>query len=564
MSILEVRDLVVDIPTEDGPVHAVKNVSFDVQEGEFFGIVGESGSGKSVLVQSAMGLIPAAKTSGEVRFRGENLLTLGAEQLRRKRGKEISMVFQDPLSSLHPQYTIGWQIVEQIQAHEKVSKQAAKARAIELLNKVHIPDAATRFDAYPHQFSGGMRQRVMIAMSLSLGPALIIADEPTTALDSTVQAQILDLLAEMQRDMGATVLMISHDLGVMASVADRVMVMYQGNQMEIGESAELFSNPQDPYTVSLIESSSFSKGTRGAQAARETAAAEGPAADDAAAPQPAEHIVEVRDISLSFKQKRGQERTVLDDISLEVKRGETLGLVGESGCGKTTLARTIAGLILPSSGEVIFDGRDISEVKGKAWREQRKKVQVVFQDPFGSLNPKRRVGSIIGDPFRIHGVASGKDRQRRVQELLEQVGLNPEHYNRFPSQFSGGQRQRIGIARAIALKPELVILDEPVSALDVTVQAQVLSLLDDLQRDLGLTYLFISHDLAVVRHMCDRIAVMEGGRIIELGDPESMYTNPQQPFTKKLLAAAYLDLPHREGAGAADIVAQMAAEEAAL
>ena len=564
MSILEVRDLVVDIPTEDGPVHAVKNVSFDVQEGEFFGIVGESGSGKSVLVQSAMGLIPAAKTSGEVRFRGENLLTLGAEQLRRKRGKEISMVFQDPLSSLHPQYTIGWQIVEQIQAHEKVSKQAAKARAIELLTKVHIPDAATRFDAYPHQFSGGMRQRVMIAMSLSLGPALIIADEPTTALDSTVQAQILDLLAEMQRDMGATVLMISHDLGVMASVADRVMVMYQGNQMEIGESAELFSNPQDPYTVSLIESSSFSKGTRGAQAAREAAAAEGLAADDAAAPQPAEHIVEVRDISLSFKQKRGQERTVLDNISLEVKRGETLGLVGESGCGKTTLARTIAGLILPSSGEVIFDGRDISEVKGKAWREQRKKVQVVFQDPFGSLNPKRRVGSIIGDPFRIHGVASGKDRQRRVQELLEQVGLNPEHYNRFPSQFSGGQRQRIGIARAIALKPELVILDEPVSALDVTVQAQVLSLLDDLQRDLGLTYLFISHDLAVVRHMCDRIAVMEGGRIIELGDPESMYTNPQQPFTKKLLAAAYLDLPHREGAGAADIVAQMAAEEASL
>ncbi len=563
MSILEVRDLVVDIPTEDGPVHAVKNVSFDVREGEFFGIVGESGSGKSVLVQSAMGLIPSAKTSGEVRFRGENLLTLGAEQLRRKRGKEISMVFQDPLSSLHPQYTIGWQIVEQIQAHEKVSKQAAKARAIELLTKVHIPDAATRFDAYPHQFSGGMRQRVMIAMSLSLGPALIIADEPTTALDSTVQAQILDLLAEMQRDMGATVLMISHDLGVMASVADRVMVMYQGNQMEIGASAELFSNPQDPYTISLIESSSFSKGTRGAQAARAAATVEDTATEHDAKTKPAEHIVEVRDISLSFKQKRGQERTVLDNISLEVKRGETLGLVGESGCGKTTLARTIAGLILPSSGEVIFDGRDISEVKGKAWREQRKKVQVVFQDPFGSLNPKRRVGSIVGDPFRIHGVASGKDRQRRVQELLEQVGLNPEHYNRFPSQFSGGQRQRIGIARAIALNPELVILDEPVSALDVTVQAQVLSLLDDLQRDLGLTYLFISHDLAVVRHMCDRIAVMEGGRIIELGDPESMYNNPQQPFTKKLLAAAYLDLPHREGAGAADIVAQLTAEEVA-
>lgn len=530
MTILEVRELVVDIPTEDGPVHAVKNVSFDVREGEFFGIVGESGSGKSVLVQSAMGLIPSAKTSGEVKFRGENLLRLSGEQLRRKRGREISMIFQDPLSSLHPQYTIGWQIVEQIRAHEKVSKQAAKARAIELLGKVRIPEPEKRFDAYPHQFSGGMRQRVMIAMSLSLGPSLIIADEPTTALDSTVQAQILDLLAEMREDTGATVLMISHDLGVMASVADRVMVMYQGEKMELGDSAEVFARPQHPYTKSLIESSSFSKDAR--------------TASHVPGIELSDNIVEAKDITLSFKQRGGDERTVLDNISLEVRRGETLGLVGESGCGKTTLARTIAGLIHPSSGTVTFNGQDISEVKGKAWRDQRKKVQVVFQDPFGSLNPKRRVGSIVGDPFRIHGVASGRERQRRVQELLEQVGLNPEHYNRFPSQFSGGQRQRIGIARAIALNPELVILDEPVSALDVTVQAQVLALLDELQRELGLTYLFISHDLAVVRHMCDRIAVMEGGRIIELGDPESMYANPQQPFTKKLLAAAYLDLPH--------------------
>ncbi|MDR5701556.1 ABC transporter ATP-binding protein [Agromyces aerolatus] len=528
MSILEVNDLVVDIPTEAGDVHAVKGVSFEVEEGEFFGIVGESGSGKSVLVQSVMGLIPQARTGGSVRFQGEDLLRLSPDQLRRKRGKDISMIFQDPLSSLHPQYTVGWQIVEQIRAHEKVSKQAAKARAIELLEKVHIPDAASRFDAYPHQFSGGMRQRVMIAMSLSLGSALIIADEPTTALDSTVQAQILHLLGEMRQDFGATVLMISHDLGVMSSVADRVMVMHRGEQVEIGESAEVFERPQDPYTISLIESSSFTQSERGAALGR---------AEDEAP----ETIAEVTGVNLSFTQRGGRERKVLDDIDLQVRRGETLGLVGESGCGKTTLARTIAGLVQPSSGTVRFEGRDLSQIKGAEWRRLRQRVQVVFQDPFSSLNPKRRIGSIIGDPLRIHGVGKPRERQRRVQELIELVGLDPDHYNRFPSQFSGGQRQRIGIARAIALNPDLVILDEPVSALDVTVQAQVLRLLDDLQRELGLTYLFISHDLSVVKHMCDRIAVMEGGKIIELEDSETIYRSPREPFTKKLLAAAFLE-----------------------
>lgn len=591
MAILDVRNLTIDIPTEDGAIHAVQDVSFSVREGEFFGIVGESGSGKSVLVQSVMGLIPSAKTSGEVIFQGENLLALSPDELRKKRGRDISMIFQDPLSSLHPQYTIGWQIVEQIRAHEKVSKEAAKSRAIELLEKVHIPDASSRFDTYPHQFSGGMRQRVMIAMSLSLGPALIIADEPTTALDSTVQAQILDLLGEMRQDFGATVLMISHDLGVLARVADRVMVMYGGQRLEIGESSNVLGSPAHPYTAGLLRSSSFNtapgtplipivgrppsllnpptgcvfrercpsafdkcterpplqKFDDGTESlcwlstpppepkATNTVAYSGPDATSGT-------IVEVKNLSLSFKQRRGVERQILDNISIEVKRGETLGLVGESGCGKTTLARAIAGLIKPSSGSIFFDGVDVSTLSDSEWRQMRKKVQVVFQDPFGSLNPKRRVGSIIGDPFRIHKVAKGKDRLARVQELMDLVGLNPEHYNRFPSQFSGGQRQRVGIARAIALNPELVILDEPVSALDVSIQAQVLNLLDDLQQKLGLTYLFISHDLAVVRHMCDRIAVMDAGRIIELGDANSVYTSPQQDFTKKLLAASIPDI----------------------
>ena len=532
MSILEVSRLRVDIPTENGTVHAVKDASFHVAEGEFFGIVGESGSGKSVLVQSVMGLIPNAVTSGSVLFEGEDLLTLSPERLRRRRGKEISMIFQDPLSSLHPQYTVGWQIVEQIRAHEKVSKQAAKARAIQLLEKVHIADAASRFDAYPHQFSGGMRQRVMIAMSLSLDPKLIIADEPTTALDSTVQAQILQLLGEMKQDFGATVLMISHDLSVMASVADRVMVMYHGEQVELGPSADVLRNPREQYTISLIESSSFTQSERQAPLGR--------TAENAGEPASAP-IAQVSDVSVSFSQRRGVERKVLDGISLEVRRGETLGLVGESGCGKTTLARTIAGLVKPSEGTVRFDGMDLSQVKGADWRRMRQRVQVVFQDPFSSLNPKRRIGSIVEDPLRIHGVGNARERRRRVLELLDQVGLDPAHYNRFPAQFSGGQRQRIGIARAIALNPELVILDEPVSALDVTVQAQVLQLLDDLQRDLGLTYLFISHDLAVVRHMCDRIAVMENGRIIELGDAETIYDSPREPFTKRLLAASFLE-----------------------
>lgn len=592
MSLLEVRDLHVSIPSEDGLVQAVRGVSFDVNAGEFFGIVGESGSGKSVLVQSIMGLVGNAQTKGSALFKGEDLLQLTSKELRSIRGREISMIFQDPLSSLHPQYTVGWQIAEQIKAHEKISQKAAMGRAVELLKRVRIPDAKNRSNAYPHQFSGGMRQRVMIAMGLALSPSLIIADEPTTALDSTVQAQVLDLLAEMRSEFGTTVLMISHDLGVMTKVADRVMVMYGGTRVEMGQTQGVLGQPAHPYTAGLLRSSAvgqepgsplvpipgrppslldpppgcpfrdrcpdamdiciekppvrfFDDGTSiSCWLEREPSKVVSQHSTSQAQVQHNDVLVSVEDLTLSFGQKKST-KTVLDGISLELKRGETLGLVGESGCGKTTLARAIAGLIEPSGGSIKFDGKTVGNLSRSEWIEMRKRVQLVFQDPFGSLNPKRRIGSIVGDPLRIHGVASGVDLRVRVNALLEQVGLDPAHANRFPSQFSGGQRQRIGIARALALNPELIILDEPVSALDVSVQAQVLNLLDDLQNELGLSYIFISHDLGVVRHVCDRIAVMENGKIIELGEPAAIYEDPQEEFTKRLLEAATMPVEHK-------------------
>jgi peptide/nickel transport system ATP-binding protein len=593
VTILEAKGLTVDIPTEDGVVHAVRNVSFSVRPGSLFGIAGESGSGKSVLTQAMTGLLANAEIGGEVLFEGRDLVGLPQEEMRRLRGGRIGMIFQDPLSSLHPFYTIGAQIAEMVHAHEKVSAAEARARVIDMLGKVGIPSPADRFDDYPHQFSGGMRQRVMIAMALILKPALVIADEPTTALDVTVQAQIVSLLDTMRRDFGTTVILITHDLGLLSSVADDVMVMYAGHRLEYGRAADVFRRPAHPYTAGLLRSTpaSYRPGTelapisgrppsllatpagcvfapRCAEALprcsseppplrlysdgveslcwlEEGAGKARPAAKTAAASVQAvaaEPVAEIEDVRLTYQIGSffGPKRSldVLKGIDLTIGRGETVGLVGESGCGKSTLARIVAGLTPATSGRVRVLGRDMGALDARQWREMRQQVQLVFQDPFGSLNPRRRVGAIIGDPFRLHGIASGEARRAKVRDLMEIVGLNPEHYNRFPSEFSGGQRQRIGIARALALNPGLIICDEPVSALDVSIQAQVLNLLRRLQRELGLTYLFISHDLSVVRHVCDRIAVMQGGRIVELETAERLFAAPQHPYTKTLLAAS--------------------------
>ncbi|AOF94266.1 ABC transporter ATP-binding protein [Sinorhizobium sp. RAC02] len=593
MTILEAKGLTVDIPTEDGVVHAVRNVSFSVRAGSLFGIAGESGSGKSVLTQAVTGLLANAEIGGEVLFEGRNLIGLPQEDMRRLRGGRIGMIFQDPLSSLHPFYTIGAQIAEVLHAHERVSAAEARARVVDMLGKVGIPSPKDRFDDYPHQFSGGMRQRVMIAMALILKPALVIADEPTTALDVTVQAQIVALLDTMRRDFGTTVILITHDLGLLSSVADDVMVMYAGHRLEYGRAADVFRQPTHPYTAGLLRSTpaSYRPGTdlapiggrppsllatpagcvfapRCAEAlprctleppplrlysdgveslcwleeaagkARPMAEAIAVAADVTVS----EPVAEIENVRLTYQAGSffGPKRSldVLKGIDLTIGRGETVGLVGESGCGKSTLARIVAGLVPATSGSVRVLGRDMGALDARQWREMRQHVQLVFQDPFGSLNPRRRVGAIIGDPFRLHGIASGEARRAKVRDLMEIVGLNPEHYNRFPSEFSGGQRQRIGIARALALNPGLIICDEPVSALDVSIQAQVLNLLRRLQREFGLTYLFISHDLSVVRHVCDRIAVMQDGRIVELATAERLFADPRHPYTKTLLSAS--------------------------
>ncbi len=535
--LVSVRDLRVGFATEGGLVQAVDGVSFDLAPGEVLAIVGESGSGKSVTAQTIVGLTRShnARIEGSVRLGDADLVAASDDELQRVRGERIGMVFQDPMTSFNPVYRIGAQIAEAIRAHRPaVGRGEAHEQAIALLDSVGIPEAARRVDDYPHQFSGGMRQRAMIAMALALEPEVLIADEPTTALDVTVQAQILALLERINRERGLATILITHDLGVVAEVADRVLVMHEGRIVERGSLDEVFYSAKDPYTRRLLDAVVRIDSAPPLRAART-----------------GEPLLEVADLVKHYPVRRGLLRRevdqvrAVDGVGFTLRQGETLGLVGESGCGKSTLCRAALQLIEPTSGSVRFEGREIAGLSRREMRPLRHEMQIVFQDPYASLNPRKRVGQIVGDPIRLHGMARGEEARRRVLELLKRVGLSAEHYDRYPHEFSGGQRQRIGIARALALRPKLIVADEPVSALDVSIRAQILELLAELQEDFGLTYLFVAHDIGVVRHVSDRIAVMNEGRIVEEGPADRVCEQPSDPFTRKLLAAVPVPDPRQ-------------------
>ncbi len=560
MSVLEVKNLSVSFRQDGRIIHAVRGVSFSVDKGETVALVGESGSGKSVTALSTVGLLSdSAEVSGSVTYAGKQMVGATESALRSIRGNDISFIFQEPMTSLNPLHTIEKQLAESLALHQGLTGAKARARIIELLGKVGIRDVESRLGAYPHQLSGGQRQRVMIAMALANGPELLVADEPTTALDVTIQAQILDLLADLKRAEGLSLLFITHDLGIVRRIADRVCVMQGGEIVEQGPTAQIFSNPQHPYTQKLL------------------------AAEQKGGPQPvpvgSQEIVRTENLRVWFPIHKGLlRRTVghvkaVNDASLSVRAGETLGIVGESGSGKTTLALAILRLI-GSQGKVVFLGRDISRLdetwdeaqvrrsaepgvetwdelidaaraafgraKGrKAMRVIRRNMQVVFQDPYGSLSPRMTVEQIIAEGLGVHGVEPGRNRTEMVADIMREVGLDPAMMGRYPHEFSGGQRQRIAIARAMILRPLLVVLDEPTSALDMTVQVQIVQLLRDLQRKWGLAYIFISHDLRVIRAMAHKVMVMQAGDVVESGDCEAVFTNPSSDYTKALMAAAF-------------------------
>lgn len=554
--LLSVNNLSIEFHTEASVTQAVKDISFTVNREEIVAIVGESGSGKSVTALSVLRLLaspPAKYTSGEILFNGTvDLLKLGQNELRQIRGRQISMIFQEPMTSLNPVFTCGHQVMEAIQSHEKINTALAKQRTIALFEQVKLPNPSKIFSRYPHQLSGGQKQRVMIAMAMSCNPSLLICDEPTTALDVTVQKNILQLIKELQQATKMGVIFITHDLGLVKEIADRCVVMYKGEIVEQGTTDKLFESPAHPYTKALLACRPVlhQKGERL------------PTVSDFMEPvrphpiittsklQPNREpvttvpLMQVQNLSVWFP----AHRTLLakpkdfikavDDVSFTVFKGETLGLVGESGCGKTTLGRTLLRLIKPTSGNIIYNNTNLAKLSTAELRKFRKDIQIVFQDPYSSLNPRITIGNAITEPLKVHGlINNSRQRKEKVIDLLEKVSLKPEHFNRYPHEFSGGQRQRIVIARALALNPSFVVCDESVSALDVSVQAQVLNLLNDLKKEFGFTTIFISHDLSVVHYVSDRIMVMNKGKIEEIGEAEQVYSQPASGYTQRLIAS---------------------------
>jgi peptide/nickel transport system ATP-binding protein len=615
--LLEVENLHVHFVTTRGVVRAVEGISYKVKPGEVVALVGESGCGKSVSSLAIMRLLarPAGRVvAGRILFQGVNLLDLSEDEMREIRGRDIAMIFQEPMTSLNPVLTIGFQIMEPLMIHLGMTAQAARARAAELLKMVGIPDTERRLDQYPHQFSGGMRQRVMIAIALSCNPKLIIADEPTTALDVTIQAQILKLMKDLSRDLGIALVVITHNLGIVARYANRVNVMYAARLAEQGTAADVFAKPLHPYTAGLLRSVPRLDKPRGLKletidglppnlldpplgcrfaprcpAKQDACVAAPPPLVEAephhysacvrakemaqvgpagmglqsANPQPprskqldrSSPLLRVHDLRTyfevgaglhMFKHKRLEVRAV-DGLSLEVFRGETVGLVGESGCGKTTVGRTLLRLEQATGGEIVFGGANVTRSKGQQLKDYRRKIQVIFQDPYSSLNPRMTIGEIIAEPMQVYKlVPDRKAAREKVRELLTQVGLFEYMAERYPHELSGGQRQRVGIARALAMQPSFIVCDEPVSALDVSIQAQIINLLEDLQSKYQLTYLFIAHDLAVVRHISDRVVVMYLGRVMEIADRDALYADPLHPYTRALLDAVPIPDPQLE------------------
>jgi glutathione transport system ATP-binding protein len=563
-----VRGVSVDFNTDNGVFRAVDNLDFDVRPGRTLAIVGESGSGKSVTSMAIMRLTDYSSgriSTGQILFRGDDgretdLTKASDEQMRAIRGNDIAMIFQEPMTSLNPVFTIGDQIIEAIMLHQQLSRSAARESARKLLDKVRLPDAEQLLDRYPHQLSGGMRQRVMIAMALSCQPRLLIADEPTTALDVTIQAQILNTIRELQRDLGTAVIFITHDMGVVAEMADDVVVMLRGKKVEQGTVDEIFNAPKHPYTRALLAAVPRLGSLTGRDLPLRTPqtvldgdtlreVGETREQDTARYDEPVLRVDKLTtrfDVGHNLFGRVTHRVHAVEEVSFDVYPGETLALVGESGSGKSTIGKTLQQLVAPTSGAVRYNGQDIFSMDAAGRQRLRQEIQYIFQDPYASLDPRKTVAFSIAEPIRTHGLLSGEDAiARRVGELLEQVGLKPEHAKRYPHEFSGGQRQRVCIARALASNPKLIIADESVSALDVSIQAQILNLLMDLQKDRGLSYLFITHDMAVVEKVSHRVAVLYLGQIVELGTRRQIFESPQHAYTRKLLAAVPVAEPGR-------------------